>query len=238
MGKNIVLWDEDTSRPFINTYNFVTAKQYPVPKEVKKGDLSGYITCTLRVEDMLAIPDVAQNPDSQSFDFFPAVGKPLIPGSELRGCIRSAYEAVTGSCFSVINSETLSKRTDNPDNNRKAGLLMKKDGKWVIYNAWYKHEKRANCKLTRKWFKCADTPTIDTTYFHSKMESSGADCKDEDIDKLIKIYNIYYEGIKKSEEGDAPKLRDIICEYKEKLQSMKEADNSDIMIHNCDPKQE
>lgn len=230
MGKNIVLWDEDTSRPFINPYNFVTAKQDPVPKEVKKGDLSGYITCTLRVEDMLAIPDIAQNPDSQSFDFFSAVGKPLIPGSELRGCIRSAYEAVTGSCFSVINSETLSKRTDNPDNNRKAGLLMKKDGKWVIYNAWYKHEKRANCKLTRKWFKCADTPTIDTTYFHSKMESSGADCKDEDIDKLIKIYDIYYEGIKKSEEGDAPKLRDIICEYKEKLQSMKEADDSDIMI--------
>ena len=230
MGKNIVLWDEDTSRPFINPYNFVTAKQDPVPKEVKKGELTGYITCTLRVEDMLAIPDIAQNPDSQSFDFFPVFGKPLIPGSELRGCIRSAYEAVTGSCFSVINSETLSKRTDNPDNNREAGLLMKKDGKWVIYNAWYKHEKRANCKLTRKWFKCADTPTIDTTYFHSKMESSGADCKDEDIDKLIKIYDIYYEGIKKSEEGDAPKLRDIICEYKEKLQSMKEADDSDIMI--------
>ena len=230
MGKKIVLWDEDKTRPFINPYNFVTATQKPKRDKVEKGELTGYITCTLRVEDMLAIPDIAQNPDSQSFDFFPAVGKPIIPGSELRGCIRSAYEAVTGSCFSVINSETLSKRTDNPDNNREAGLLMKKDGKWVIYNAWYKHEKRANCKLTRKWFKCADTPTIDTTYFHSKMESSGADCKDEDIDKLIKIYDIYYEGIKKSEEGDAPKLRDIICEYKEKLQSMKEADNSDIMI--------
>ena len=230
MGNNIVLWDEDTSRPFINPYNFVTAKQYPVPKEVKKGELTGYITCTLRVEDMLAIPDIAQNPDSQSFDFFPAVGKPIIPGSELRGCIRSAYEAVTGSCFSVVNSNVLSKRIDYPDKNISAGLLMKKGGKWVIYNAWYKHEKRANCKLTRKWFKCADTPTIDTTYFHSKMESSGADCKDEDIDKLIKIYDIYYEGIKKSEEGDAPKLRDIICEYKEKLQSMKEADDSDIMI--------
>lgn len=230
MGKKIVLWDEDKTRPFINPYNFVTATQKPKRDKVEKGELTGYITCTLRVEDMLAIPDIAQNPDSQSFDFFPAVGKPIIPGSELRGCIRSAYEAVTGSCFSVINSETLSKRTDNPDNNREAGLLMKKDGKWVIYNAWYKHEKRANCKLTRKWFKCADTPTIDITYFHSKFESSGADCKDEDIDKLIKIYDIYYEGIKKSEEGDAPKLRDIICEYKEKLQSMKEADNSDIMI--------
>lgn len=230
MGKKIVLWDEDKTRPFINPYNFVTATQKPKRDKVEKGELTGYITCTLRVEDMLAIPDIAQNPDSQSFDFFSAVGKPLIPGSELRGCIRSAYEAVTGSCFSVVNSNVLSKRIDNPDKNISAGLLMKKDGKWVIYNAWYKHEKRANCKLTRKWFKCADTPTIDTTYFHSKMESSGADCKDEDIDKLIKIYDIYYEGIKKSEEGDAPKLRDIICEYKEKLQSMKEADNSDIMI--------
>lgn len=239
MGKNIVLWDEDTSRPFINPYNFVTAKQDPVPKEVKKGELTGYITCTLRVEDMLAIPDIAQNPDSQSFDFFPAVGKPLIPGSELRGCIRSAYEALTGSCFSVVNSNVLSKRIDNPDNNTSAGLLMKKDGKWIIYEAWYKKrngkrckewENGVHCKLIREWFKCADIPTIDITYFHSKFESSGADCKDEDIDKLIKIYDIYYEGIKKSEEGDAQKLRDIISDYKEKLQNIKEIDHSDIMI--------
>lgn len=230
MGKNIVLWDEDKTRPFINPYNFVTATQKPKRDKVEKDELTGYITCTLRVEDMLAIPDIAQNPDSQSFDFFSAVGKPLIPGSELRGCIRSAYEALTGSCFSVVNSNVLSKRIDNPDKNISAGLLMKKGGKWVIYNAWYKHKKGVHCKLTRKWFKCADIPTIDTTYFHSKFESSGADCKDEDIDKLIKIYDIYYEGIKKSEEGDAPKLRDIICEYKEKLQSMKEADDSDIMI--------
>ena len=239
MGKNIVLWDEDKTRPFINPYNFVTAKHEPDRNKVKKGDLSGYITCTLRVEDMLAIPDIAQNPDSQSFDFFPAVGKPIIPGSELRGCIRSAYEALTGSCFSVVNSNVLSKRIDNPDNNTSAGLLMKKDGKWIIYEAWYKKrngkrckewENGVHCKLIREWFKCADIPTIDITYFHSKFESSGADCKDEDIDKLIKIYDIYYEGIKKSEEGDAQKLRDIISDYKEKLQNIKEIDNSDIMI--------
>ena len=239
MGKKIVLWDEDKNRPFINPYNFVTATQKPKRDKVEKGELTGYITCTLRVEDMLAIPDIGQNPDSQSFDFFPAVGKPIIPGSELRGCIRSAYEAVTGSCFSVVNSNVLSKRIDNPDNNTSAGLLMKKDGKWIIYEAWYKKrngkrckewENGVHCKLIREWFKCADIPTIDTTYFHSKFESSGADCKDEDIDKLIKIYDIYYEGIKKSEEGDAQKLRDIISDYKEKLQNIKEIDNSDIMI--------
>lgn len=225
-----VIWNEDKTRPFINPYNFVTAKQKPKRDKVEKGDLTGYITCTLRVEDMLAIPDIAQNPDSQSFDFFPAVGNPIIPGSELRGCIRSAYEAVTGSCFSVVNFDVLSKRIDNPDNNRSAGLLMKKDGKWIIYYAQYKHEKGVHCKLTREWFKCADTPTIDKTYFHSKMESSGAVCVDEDIDKLIKIYEIYYEGIKKSEEGDASELRKVIRNYREKLLSMKEIDNSDIMI--------
>ena len=63
MGKNIVLWDEDKTRPFINPYNFVTAKHEPDRNKVKKGDLSGYITCTLRVEDMLAIPDIGQNTD-------------------------------------------------------------------------------------------------------------------------------------------------------------------------------
>ena len=234
-----VIWNEDKNRPFINPYNFVSTTQRVKVNPVEKGNLTGYVTCTLRVEDMLAIPDIAQNPNSQSFDFFPAIGNPTIPGSELRGCIRSAYEAVTGSCYSVLNSNLLSKRKDNPDGNRNAGLLMKKDGKWIIYEAWYKKtngkkckewENGVHCKLTRKWFKCADMPTIGKTYFHSKMISSGAVCIDEDIDKLIKIYEIYYEGIKKSEEGDAPELRNIICDYREQLLSLKEIDNSDVMI--------
>ena len=135
-----VMWNEDKTRPFINPYNFVSTTQKVRRNAVEKGDLTGYITCTLRVEDMLALPDIAQNPNSQSFDFFLAIGNPIIPGSELRGCIRSAYEAVTGSCYSVLNSNLLSKRMSKPNNQRSPGILMKEKGKWVIY-----HQLFADC---------------------------------------------------------------------------------------------
>ena len=82
-----VIWNEDKTRPFINPYNFVSTTQKVRRNAVEKGNLTGYITCTLRVEDMLVLPDIAQNPDLQSFSFFSAEDNPIIPGSELRGCI-------------------------------------------------------------------------------------------------------------------------------------------------------
>ena len=239
-----VIWNEDKTRPFINPYNFVSTTQKVKRDTVEKGDLTGYITCTLRVEDMLAIPDIAQNPNSQSFDFFPAIGNPLIPGSELRGCIRSAYEAVTESCFSVINSNLLSKRMSKPNNQRSPGILMKEKGKWVIYSAKYRQGKKKlkewengiHCDCARKWFKLDEKPTINNTYFYINRNwknnriSSGAICGDDDIDKLIQIFETYHEGIKKAETEDAEKLREIIRGYQEDLRHMKNAENSDIMV--------
>lgn len=239
-----VIWTEDKSRPFINPYNFVTTTQKPKRNKVEKGELTGYITCTLRVEDRLAIPDVAQNSDSQSFDFFPAVGKPLIPGSELRGCIRSAYEAVTGSCFSVINSDLLSKRMQKPDNSRKSGILMKENGSWIIYKAKYRQGKKKlrewengiHCDYARKWFKLDEKPIINKTYFFvirnhkQEKQSSGAICADDDIDKLIQFFDTYYEGIKKSEEGDAEELRSIIRGFQDDLKQMKRSESSELMV--------
>lgn len=239
-----VIWNEDKTRPFINPYNFVSTTQKVKRDTVEKGDLTGYITCTLRVEDMLAIPDIAQNPNLQSFDFFPAIGNPTIPGSELRGCIRSAYEAVTESCFSVINSNLLSKRMSKPNNQRSPGILMKEKGKWVIYSAKYRQGKKKlrewengiHCDCARKWFKLDEKPTINNTYFYINRNwknnriSSGAICGDDDIDKLIQIFETYYEGIKKVETEDAEKLRKIIRCYQEDLRHMKNAESSDIMV--------
>ena len=239
-----VIWNEDKTRPFINPYNFVSTTQKVRRNTVEKGNLTGYITCTLRVEDMLALPDIAQNPDLQSFSFFSAEDNPIIPGSELRGCIRAAYEAVTESCFSVINSNLLSKRMSKPNNQRSPGILMKEKGKWVIYSAKYRQGKKKlkewengiHCDCARKWFKLDEKPTINNTYFYINRNwknnriSSGAICGDDDIDKLIQIFETYYEGIKKVETEDAEKLRKIIRCYQEDLRHMKNAESSDIMV--------
>lgn len=239
-----VIWNEDKTRPFINPYNFVSTTQKVRRNAVEKGNLTGYITCTLRVEDMLVLPDIAQNPDLQSFSFFSAEDNPIIPGSELRGCIRAAYEAVTESCFSVINSNLLSKRMSKPNNRRAPGILMKEKGKWVIYSAKYRQGKKKlkewengiHCDCARKWFKLDEKPTINNTYFYmirnrkNNRISSGAICGDDDIDKLIQIFETYYEGIKKVETEDAEKLKKIIRCYQEDLRHMKNAENSDIMV--------
>ena len=239
-----VIWNEDKNRPFINPYNFVSTTQRVKVNPVEKGNLTGYVTCTLRVEDRLALPDIAQNPDSQSFDFFSVENHPIIPGSELRGCIRSAYEAITESCFSVVNSNLLSKRMSKPNNQRTPGILMKENGRWVIYSAKYRQgkkklkewEKGVHCDCARKWFKLDEKPTINNTYFfinkNRKNEniSSGAICEDDDIDKLIQVFDTYFEGIKKTDTDDAEQLRNIIRNYQEDLRRMKKAENSDIMV--------
>ena len=200
-GGNLrINWTEDHSHPFINPYNFVRTTESVDRRPVEKGELSGYVTCTVTVKDMLALPDIAQDPDedSQEYDFFSVDGKPLIPGSEIRGCIRSAFEAVTKSCYSVINSNLLSKRMPKPTNDRLPGLLKREGGKWVIYNAEYcrnrhklkEFENGVHCDCVRKWFKLSETPEINETYFFAKRcgnrwENSGAVCTDDDIEKLI-----------------------------------------------------
>ncbi|MDQ1352600.1 MAG: hypothetical protein QG657_2906, partial [Acidobacteriota bacterium] len=59
--------------------------------------------------------------------------EPIIPGSEIRGMIRSAFEAVTNSCLSTIdNEQPLFKRVQTP---AKAGRLTfdKEKKEWLLY---------------------------------------------------------------------------------------------------------
>ena len=53
-----------------------------------------------------------------------------IPGSEIRGVIRSAFEALDNACLSVNNDNTLSSRHPIA---RKPGLLVFEDNTWVLY---------------------------------------------------------------------------------------------------------
>ncbi len=56
---------------------------------------------------------------------------PVLPGSSLRGVIRSVFETVTNSCLSTTDDEqVLYKRTTRAG---KPGRLIKKDGEWHIH---------------------------------------------------------------------------------------------------------
>ena len=59
--------------------------------------------------------------------------QPMIPGSEVRGMIRSEYEMLTDSCLSVLNDDNiLSKRIHAPF---QAGLIKKNDNGYSLYAA-------------------------------------------------------------------------------------------------------
>ena len=106
------------SKSFINPYNFVS-----LPAKVKKsmyqeGNLTGYLDVSLETLTPLFIPNTTnehyyypENTEHKSEDFYSyedLSGKtgadrknyaPVIPGSELRGCIKSIHEIQNDSCM-------------------------------------------------------------------------------------------------------------------------------------------
>ncbi|GHS92429.1 hypothetical protein AGMMS50276_00290 [Synergistales bacterium] len=128
---------------FVNPYNFVSLgdkcsrpeKGAPMPWETDDKKLSGVIECTLETLTPLFIPRGASENDREffSYDYTSADPKPIIPGSSIRGLIRSVFEALTNSCLSTVDEETiLYKRTNEP---KKAGLIFKKEDKYELYDA-------------------------------------------------------------------------------------------------------
>ena len=123
----------DYSNMFINPYNFISKTTQVRRGVTQKGNLTGSISCRLIVKTELAIPDHSEGKDRR-YPFFNINGDPVIPGSELRGCIRSVYEALTPSCFSVINCNILTKRI-LPDAAGKPGILRFTGDRWVVFEA-------------------------------------------------------------------------------------------------------
>lgn len=139
------------NKGFINVYNFV-----PFPKERSKkyndeDKHTGYIEYEIKTKTPIFIPntsnsDYYSDDEHKSYDFFSYMdlnGKtdyqkdcaaPIIPGSEIRGMVRSIYETLTGSCMGVLNSETHPiKRTAEVF---KAGLIGKgASGRLFLYKA-------------------------------------------------------------------------------------------------------
>lgn len=102
---------------FVNPYTFV-----PLPRGgAKRSDctavtepvFSGEIKCRLITKTQIAVPDILKNPvpdnvertEPKKYDFFTLDGKAAIPGSGIRGVIRSVYEVLTESCMHLNDKD-------------------------------------------------------------------------------------------------------------------------------------
>ena len=141
----------DTSENYINPYNFISLEKTGCKRKNKSeydGDLTGYIECTLTTKTPIMIPDTREEKikneelnkgDFKSYifssydEFIPGTNiiSPVIPGSEIRGMLRSDFETFTNSCLSTVKKDkSFISRTKDA---KTPGVLKKdKDGNWKI----------------------------------------------------------------------------------------------------------
>lgn len=117
---------------FLNPYNFISLppKKETAYKYDDRKTLTGKIQYKVTTKSPLFLPNSStdeafeqsqKTEGHKSYDFFsynelPPYSKthrnpepqcPVIPGSEIRGVIRSVYETLTDSCMGILNSETM-----------------------------------------------------------------------------------------------------------------------------------
>lgn len=229
---------------FVNPYNFISLNPQGVLKTNEESEkLTGYISCTLKVgnHSMLALPDrnAEDGEKARCFDFFKVNATPVIPGSEIRGCIRSAFEAVTRSCFSVLDNEELTTRMNSP-RMMPCGLLEYTDKGWVIYPAEYRSSDRSKKGRYPAWkdgreadysgrmWRTTNTPEPKGNFnFYKKFGESAIECDGETVAKLIKILELYIDNNKKLSEtknGDkegCEKFEEVLVQHVRELERKK-----------------
>ncbi len=86
----------------------------PPPPHDRFTGLSGKITCRMVAKTPIFVSDgegVQEDENGhRTFRFFKVDGEDVIPASSLRGAIRSVFESVTNSCWTVFNDQTMSYR--------------------------------------------------------------------------------------------------------------------------------
>ena len=147
---------------FVNPYNFI---KFPKMKAQKYDDSdrhTGVIEYTLTTKSPLFIPNSSNDnafgskiPDHKTYDFYSYTNlanqtvnneysKPVIPGSEMRGLIRSTYETLTDSCMGLLNDVHPIKRVGAMF---KPGLLtFDENGILSLVSAKSLRINRSNCE--------------------------------------------------------------------------------------------
>ncbi len=197
----------DYNNKFINPYNFVPLTSQVERKQsendANEKTLNGYISCSLKVIDMLALPDRSAEDKARPrcYDFYKIDGKPVIPGSEIRGCIRAVYEALTQSCLSVINNNVLTGRLPSLQNDIKPGVLRYENDKWVIYEAVKLNQAQRDKTtekplLEREWIKSGNDPKpkFKKTYFYIHANKPVYSCNTRDIEDFNALLDIFIDN--------------------------------------------
>ncbi|MDR4497181.1 MAG: TIGR03986 family CRISPR-associated RAMP protein [Candidatus Scalindua sp.] len=112
-----------------NPYNFVP---FDVPvKEDKEvtglssiQHLNGAINCKLTSETPLLIAQSIEKGSPAKLQFYQENNQYIIPGSSIKGMLRSVIEAVTNSCFSIFDGTKLDYRHTTIVKKLKAGMIM------------------------------------------------------------------------------------------------------------------
>lgn len=123
----------ESTEVFINPYNFVpvnldkTSRDDITKLPEQTSLVTGYMECILKCRTALAIPG-ERKPESEGkehaqYEFFSIDGKPIIPGSSIRGVIRNVYETLTDSCFGTMRKDT--KITERVKKALRPGLLVR-----------------------------------------------------------------------------------------------------------------
>ena len=118
----IIIPNTSTDRAFQESDNF--AKEHPGNKKDKHTSYEFF-----SYEDLSTDEAVRANRKRND-----GPKAPVIPGSQLRGVIRSAYETVTNSCFSAVNGDTIVSRRVGEA--KKPGILKwNADGELELWDA-------------------------------------------------------------------------------------------------------
>ena len=198
-------WRE-TEASFVNPYSFMPVKGSVIRTDPEQGTLSGKITCTIKAVTPLAIPDHemkhTSNKSNEHFEypFFSKKDTHLIPGSSVRGVVRSMFETITNSCFSVNNNNILSARHSHQ---RLPGILKKVDGKWQLFSA-RKNKYDPDIPLNgdqvlRIWYD------IGRQYNVKSVFTIGSPIQCSELDKAVKDYRECLEIYRKNAEKEGGK---------------------------------
>jgi CRISPR-associated protein (TIGR03986 family) len=113
---------------FSYPYNFVGLSSEVKRDTYRKGEYSGTIECTLRnISPLFIAGEKLDDGSGHQREYFLHDGKNyLIPGSSIKGGIRSVFEAVTASCIRNIEGERLEERKTAGDfNDRIYGIIKR-----------------------------------------------------------------------------------------------------------------
>lgn len=138
---------------FVNPYNFVPLQEKKNKHNGDEKEYTGVINYSVYTKTPLFIPNTSNDDafrmgveEHKSYDFFSYNDlsevkdsvednycEPVIPGSEIRGMLRSNFEILTNSCMSFVDDErVLSKRTSEVF---KAGVIKKNGENYELYAA-------------------------------------------------------------------------------------------------------